>query len=303
MVGTMKKNRGQKSLKKQNKGSINPLSWRDSARNYKHFCLHCFKTFKQGNKCCGHTTLVIHPDARPPKQRDGKAKWRQFFQLFLSGYLAKEPLQIERIIAIREEYGLPVFKQEKRLEEMLAIKEETIGNFDIRKHEAITKQVINGDSDVELLSKVIDSAHKTTVNESDYKHNTLYYIVPITSRNNSELIIPTKSGYFNVYKARCYKSSTQLNFELHIKIGSNKEIIPTKSPSVEIYSYFSKRYSYRQQLLCFDSKVKALAFRQSFLTALLPILKKEEINYSNEIVKIINLDYDRVTKKAPELLI
>ncbi len=296
----MKKNRGQKSSKKENKGSLNPSHWRDSMKNYKHFCLHCFKTFKQGNKCCGWETYVMHPDARPPKQRDGKAKWKQFFQLFLGGHRVDRVGQMERIIAIRKSYGLSTLEQETKLKEMKVVKEEIFGLFDIKRHEAKT---INGYGDEyklekELLNQISDKAKKdTAVQEKDYKHNTEYFLVPIVAGNYGELIIPTTLGYFNIYKARGYVSKDRYSaFEWHVKAETKKEIVHS------LYND-DNRFAYRQSILCFDTKVKALAFRQSYLTALYPILKSEGLDYLKEVVKTVNIDFDRVVKKAPELLI
>lgn len=296
----MKKNRGHKSSKNTDKGSKNPPYWRDSMKNYKHFCLHCFKTFKQTNSCCGWPTYLMHPDARPPKQREGKAKWKRFFELFLYAGRNSTVGQLQKIIAIRKDYGLNTLTEEAALKKAQEVKAELFGLFDIKRHEA--KKISGFDDEYEdelrVLKAILDKARKdSVVQEKDYQHNTEYFLVPTVAGTYGELIVPTTAGYFNIYKARGYNSKDRYSaFEWHVRAETTKEVVHS------LYNNDS-RFSFRQSLLCFDTKVKALAFRQAYLTALYPILKAEGLDYLKDIVKTVNIDYDRVVKKAPELLI
>jgi hypothetical protein len=274
--------------------------------NNKHFCLHCFKSFKNSGKCCNWPLLEISHCGRPPKLRDGKVKWRQFFQIYLHGAYANKG-QLKRIIEIKKEYGLPTLDQENQLEKMVIDYEEQFTIFDIKRHECFTVKYDNVLTDnIRNLSNLITDqvADNTKI---DYVTNREYYLVPLTGGRSTyfdTIAIPTKKGYFGIYKARRYvdrskNSVSPPGFEWHIKTGTKKEIIK------ELFNGMgnSDRYSYRQNFAVFESKEEAMAFRQKFLTLLFPVLKKEGIDYLDDVVKTVNVDFNRVSRKAPELLI
>lgn len=76
------------------------------------------------------------------------------------------------------------------------------------------------------------------------------------------IALPAKKDYFKIYRVRGYRASTDSNFnyEFRVKTANIKE-------KVLLYDY-NNQFTYRQKLLCFDTKEKAMAFRQMYLRTL-----------------------------------
>ena len=296
----MKKNKGNKSnIKLAKEQTKNPRYWRDSSGNIKHFCLHCFKTFKHSGKCCEWPLMGISSQARPPKRTAGKSEWKRFISLFIHGTRSDNIGQLKKIISIRNEYGLNVLEQELRLKKLTEKKEEEyFGVFDIKRHEQLSVDTLGDKYEDQLkhINQICTKAHRDQT-VKDFVHNTEYFLVPLCAGRWSNLIIPTKADYFKIYKARGYNSKLKFNdFSFRIKTDNINEVIESLHAD-------SSRYTYRQSLMCFPTRAKAMAFRQTYLTALFPILKAEGIDYLDDIVDAVNLDLERVTKRNPELLI
>ncbi len=271
--------------------------------NGNHICLTCLKAKKSPNLCCGYEPLYIGTKARTPKLTDSKQDWKKFISLFvIHSTVAK---QQKRIIHIRKTYGLPVIEQEARLKLLEAEHEEKFGILDIKRH--LTFEVSDYGKDSNLYSKdiknmktVVDYFRKTLHHDKKhYKNEIEYFVVPIHSEVYGHYMFPIESGKFEIIKARAMKSTIiNKTFDLMVKTENGKVML---DPG--IYKYRSNRYAYAQDYLVFDDRIKALAFRSEYLQAIFPILKKNNVNYLDEIVKTVNISVDRVIKKAPELLI
>jgi len=300
-----KKNKGNKSkirLAKEQKEQ--PRRWKDSNGNSKFLCLNCFKSMKSPTKCCGFNMYNLGTRARPPKMRASKAEWKKFFDMFLFVRRDSNRSQAKKIIELLKEYNLPTLQEEEKLKKMVdTIKNDIIGVLDIKRHEVVefypSYSNITGKS---IIDSILDRAKHFEVILDYEKLETgkEYFIVPIFASKYNHAYIPTDFKKYDIQKCKIkrisQRYSTKHTIGFNIMTGNSKEIVE------QGYQPHSK-YGYRQDFYVFDSKVKALAFRQEFLTAVFPILKEKELPYLSEIVSTVNLDFERVTKKAPQLLI
>ena len=92
--------------------------WCDSAAYNKHICLECLKVYKRSRNCCGFPTTRISKNARPPKADANKKKWADFIDRFIWVRVGNNTEEIERIIKLREKYGLDVTEEKERIEEI-----------------------------------------------------------------------------------------------------------------------------------------------------------------------------------------
>lgn len=300
----MKRNQGNISNIRLVADSKNNLKrWKDSTGNYKHICLNCFKSFKHGGSCCGWRTYTISKDARPPRQTAHKSKWKQFFSLFLHGFRADKQ-QMKKIISIRKEYGLPTIDQEIKLKALLVEHEEKFGFFDIKRHEKLlTIERYGYNESDKITATVINSVvvrFEKNMSVDKFLNNKEYFIVPIHSDNYGTYTFPSTLSNYDIYKVRSKSIDTERNiFEFRIRTNNIDEILPSKN---NYYGNQSK-YAYRQDYLIFDTKEKAMAFRQEYLSVIIPVFKEHNVSFVDDLVKKSNIDYDRVLKKAPQLLV
>jgi len=301
----MKKNQSNKSnirLAKEQKE--NPRRWKDSNGNSKYLCLACFKSMKSPTKCCGFNMYNIGTRARPPKMKASKSEWKKFFDMFLFVRSDSNRSQAKKIIEILKEYNLPTLQEEEKLKKMVdKIENDIIGILDIKRHELVEfYPPYNDTTGREIIDSITDRAKHF---DAIFDHDTLevgkeYFIVPMFASEYSHNYIPTDFKKYDIQKCRIKRIpqqySTHHTIGFNIITGNSKEIVTNK------YQPHSQ-YGYRQNFVVFDSRVKALAFRQDFLTTVFPILKEKELPYLSEIVATVNLDYERVSKKAPEILI
>ena len=300
-----KKNNGNKSkirLAKEQKH--NDRRWKDSHGNSKFLCLNCFKSMKAPTKCCEFNMYNIGTRARPPKMRASKAEWKKFFDMFLFVRRDSNRSQAKKIIEILKEYNLPTLQEEEKLKKMVdTIENDIIGVLDIKRHEVVEfYPPYSHKTGRGVLDTILDRA-KYFEAKLDYDKLEVgkeYFIVPMFASDYNHNYIPTDFKKYDIQKCKIkripQKYSTKHTIGFNIMTGNSKEI-------VEQGYYPHSKYGYRQNFYIFDSRVNALAFRQDFLTAVFPILKEKELPYLSEIVATGNLDFERVTKRAPELLV
>lgn len=298
----MKKNQGQKSLRKVNKGDDNPKYWRDSNGNHKFLCLHCLKSMKAPTRCCEFKMYNLGSRARTPKVSAPKNEWKKFFDRFVSGARCDSKGQLKKIIERKKFYGLSVLAEEMRMKALSEkIENDIIGVFDIKRHEVVEFY----DSYQGPFEHVIKDIKKSAIRYGAIKHDKLevnkeYFVVPLFAAHYSTFYIPTDVNKFDIQKCRTKsipkKYSTHRTLGLTVLTNNKKEV-------VDISYSPDSQYGYRQRLYAFESRVTAMAFRQEFLSIAYPLLKSKEIPYLANIVDTVNLDYERVTKKAPQLLI
>jgi len=297
----MKKNRGQKPLRNVNKGDDNPKHWKDSNGNHKYLCLHCLKSMKSPSKCCGFEMYNLGSVPRTPKINAPKREWKRFFSLFVCGTHCKNKEQIKKVIERQKFYGLSTHASETALNKLEnKIENDIIGVLDIKRHEAIEFYNSHNSSYSDIVGDINKIADRYNTQYSDLTQHKEYFLVPIFSYNYSHYYIPNDIKKFNIHKCRVksitQKYSTKQTKALTILTNNVKEI-------VEIGYSPNSQYGYRQKWYLFESKVNAMAFRQEFLTIVFPLLKELEVPYIKELVDTVNLDFERVVKKAPQILI
>lgn len=268
----------------------------------KFFCLHCFKTFKSPGACCGWPLYRISYKARPPKQSAGKKEWRQFFDLFLNGTGFDESKgQLKRIIEIRKEYGLSVYEQQCSYDAMVEQHEKRFKFLDIKRHESLLKldrYGVNTEVDAkDICVFVINYKDKHTPKQ--FNLNKKYYMVPIHAQEGHSIIFPQTLDKYSIYKVVVAFDKYSDKYKFKIVTNNIDEFYKeTKSTT-----WFNNQYSVRQQFLVFDTKEKAMAFRYKYLKRVIPIFENEKLNLVAPLIKEANSDANRVSRKAPELLI
>lgn len=294
-----KRNKGQKSIKVTQKGSKNPSSWRDSNGNHKFLCLHCLKSMKGQSKCCGFNTYHLGSRPRTPKITAPKQEWKKFFDLFITGRACENKGQLHQIIKLRKSYGLSTTLAEENLRTLTdKIDNDIIGVFDIKRHEAIEA---HNSYDSEIIQQVTTSATRyNSLPTEKIERGKEYFVVPFFATYGYRFYIPTQVKNFDIQKCRAQlvpkHYGTQKVMGLSVLTENKKEVI-----SLDYQP--DSQYGYRQELYIFESRVKAMAFRQEFLSIVFELLKEKELPYLPELVGTVNLDYQRVSKKSPELLI
>jgi hypothetical protein len=113
------------------------------------------------------------------------------------------------------------------------------------------------------------------------------------------MVFPEKEK-FEILKVRAFvaKNATQHSSEKYkfdVKTNNLKETIYQDDDNT--------RFSLRQRYFVFDTKEKAMFFRQEYLSLVLPYLKEHGADYTGILEKRLVVDFDRVLKKKPELLI
>lgn len=274
--------------------------------NYKFICLHCLRSQKGQGSCCGWPLYGIGYKARAPKKTASKSEWKQFIDLFVNGSQTRG--QLKRIIALRKEYGLPTLSQETALAKMEEVHEERFTIIDIKHHERLVEMNawFWGDEEksekakfVKSLNELINHFRMYAIAEPNLKHNTEYFVFPYhATPNSSNFVFPLNEGRFEILKVRAQNSRQPHSnkFDLFVKTNNTNECINE-------YIQGQQRYAYRQNYLIFDDKLKAAAFRQEYLTMVFPLLKEHGATYLKDIVNKVKVDYDRVMKKAPQLLV
>jgi hypothetical protein len=279
-------------------------NWKDSHGNSKFLCLSCFKSMKSPTKCCGFNMYNLGKRARTPKIRASKAEWKKFFDMFLFVRSDSNRSQAKKIIEIRKSYNLSTLKDEEALKKMInTVEHDIIGVLDIKRHEMVEyTERYSFQQGKSLLDIVLDRAkHLNAILDYDkLVTGKEYFIVPMFASTYRTNYIPIDFKKYDIKKCMIKKIPQQYssNHTIGFKImtGNSKEIVEHG------YQLHSK-YGYRQNFYIFDDRIKALAFRQEFLSLVFPILKEKELPYLSEIVDIVNLDFERVTKRAPELLV
>lgn len=124
-----------------------------------------------------------------------------------------------------------------------------------------------------------------------FEKGTIYYIFPGVITDFSTYSVP-KEWHFDIYKATRGRTLMRGN-EFKVLTSSGKETVES-GPS------FSS-FNYRQPMYIFDDKMSALAFRQKYFSILYKLFEENDVNYLAKIKKTMNLDFERVLKKAPHL--
>lgn len=269
--------------------------------NGNYLCLKCFKAKKSSNLCCGFAPFYLGTKARTPKVDASKQEWKQFISMFVIN--SNDTKQQKRIIDIRKQYNLPILDQELKLKALETEHEEKFGILSIKKHEKFEiypyghKNEQFGILIKSMKDVVLYFEYHHSISAADINIRKDYFIVPIHSEEYSHYIFPSESGKFEIYKMNVKPSRSRNNkFDYVIKTNNISEVINAVIPG-------TKRYSYTQQYLIFDTRMKALTFRSEYLRTVYPILEQLGATYLPEIVEMVNIDVDRVIKKAPELLI
>ena len=277
-------------------------------KNHKYLCLICLKSAKSKYSCCEFPTYSIGYKARVPKLKAPKHEWKKFFDLFVNS--SHDINQLKRIISLRKQYNLSTTEQENKIKILEMVPEEEDERFlDIRAEDRLVEINTYFSSDKQLntvegqLVKKIDTVIQFfkkhhAVSLEDVKPNKEYYVVPYHARNTYTYFFPSKAGKFEILKVRSRKPKSDSPVcELYLKTPNTNEI-------VNWVNFKSNRYyAETQEFLVFESKLKAIAFRQEYLTSIFPILKEAGATYLEDIVDKVKIDYDRIVKKAPELLI
>lgn len=302
----MSKNKGNKSNIAIAKEARNQrgVSWRDSSGNWKYLCLYCLKSMKGQSKCCGFDMYSLGQRPRTPKVNASKHQWKKFFEKFVVGSQSKNKDQLMKIIERRKFYGLSTMVAEMSLKKLEnKIENDIVGVFDIKRHEVVEIRI--GKSDKNGYNELIQSIKLTAERYGAIEHNALevtkeYFVVPIFASYRDTYCIPINVAKFNIQKCRARmipkSHGTDHTMALSVLTNNKKELVDiTCSPN--------SQYGYRQKLYIFTDKLKAMAFRQDFLSIVFPILKTADLPYLSGIVQTVNLDYERVSKKAPQILI
>ena len=298
----MKKNRGQKSTRsKANKSDYQTAYHRGSNGNHKYICLHCLKSNKGGGKCCGFQQYHLGSNPRAPKRNASKHEWKLFIDRFIHGYSQSPSGQLQKIISLRKEYGLNSINEETLLTKLKAkIDEEIIGAFDVKRHEVVKTDSLFPDlwERKETITKMKE--HWGCIDPDNMQKSKQYFVVPTIVTSGFENCIPTSIDNFKVQKGVCLtrpiKYSTKHEKLLSIKTNNSSEII--------VFDWEDKytKYGYRQELYIFETRLQALGFRQDYFTYLFPFIK-HLVDYSKDLIEMVNIDYDRVSKKIPEKLV
>jgi hypothetical protein len=274
--------------------------------NYKFICLHCLRSQKGHGSCCGWPMFGIGYKARAPKKTAKKSEWKQFIQYFI--FNSNDKGQLKRIIQLRKEYGLPTLKQETKLEKMQIVHEQKFGTLDIKHHEKLLEVESYSWSDhkdkdfVEYLDRIVGRYIKyKTVKDKDLEHNKEYFIVPIHALMNGTYIFPPTIDKYEIYKVRSKVEDRHRNiYNFRIKTNNINEMVDYSGFES---GYEKNKFSSTQIYLLFHNKENAMAFRQEYLTHIIPFFKEKGVEFVGELVKKANIDFDRVMKKAPELLV
>jgi len=293
----MKKNRGNKSkIKLAKEAKFKPKRWQDSHNSSKQLCLVCFKAYKDTPICCNVQTYNIGTRARPPKVRASKNEWKKFIDMFIHGGRSRNKFQLKQVIELRKKYNLSTFEDEKQLEKLENyIENDLITSLDIKRHEAIhIKPSQSFFDDIIAAAEKFKQLHlRTEINGQQV------YVVPILASDDYNHYLPSDSQHFKIKKARTRViTSENGRRELNLQIMTNntKELIPVN------YRPNSK-YAYRQNFFIFEEKLNAIAFQQIFLEMLSEIKETKNLDYFKELLLYQDIGFDKVLKKAPELLI
>lgn len=299
----MKKNRGNKSNVKKAKEQKKAPSFRyGGTRNHKFLCLYCLKSTKAQSKCCGFKTYPLGSIPRAPKVNAPKQEWKKFFDMFVSGSRVENKGQLKRIITLRKQYGLSTTLAETKLKELSnKIENDIIGVFDIQRHETVEIYIGSKSPYRQIMNGINELAKRFGYIPHDkLEYDTEYYVVPLFAAHYNTYYIPTNINKFNIQKCRTKKIpkrySTEHTLGLNVLTNNKKE-------TVDISYSPDSQYGYRQSFYVFSDRVKAMAFRQELLSTIFPLLKEKELPYVNEILNIVNLDFERVIKKSPEILV
>lgn len=298
----MKKNRGQKSLKRTvNKADEETAYYRERNCNHKYICLHCLKSNKGGGKCCGFYQYHLGSNPRAPKRNASKHEWKKFINLFIHGYSQSPKGQLQKIISLKHEYGLTTVIEDKLLLELTEkIDNEIIGAFDVKRHEVVKTDSLFPDSWKRTDTMKLIKEHWGCIDQDNMQKSKHYFVVPTIVTSGFGEYIPTSIDNFKIQKGVCLtrpiKYSTKHEKVLSIKTNNSSETV--------IFDWSDKdtKYGYRQEIYIFETRVQALGFRQDYFTYIFPFIK-HLIDYSKELVEMVNIDYDRVSKKIPEKLV
>lgn len=263
--------------------------------NSKSLCLHCLKSYKNTSSCCGFDTYNIGYRARAPKVRAPKHEWRKFIFKFI--HSSENKGQLKKIISLRKEYGLPTLDQENKLNRLVETHEEQFDFLDIKHHKKLLEVALSYSTESKLhleLDNLI--AYHEMHKIAKVEHNKEYFLVPIYAGNGTSIVFPSDIEKYEIYKVRSKRNGSGFDFI----IKSNKVVIRRKDYSMWRYG---NRYAITQRYLVFSTKENALAFRYRYLELIIPFIKSEDEGISKILTKKANIDYSRVVKKAPELLI
>lgn len=277
-------------------------------KNHKYLCLICLKSAKSKYSCCEFPTYSIGYKARVPKLNAPKHEWKKFFDLFVNS--SHDINQLKRIISLRKQYNLSTTEQENKIKILEMVpKEEDERFLDIRVEDRLVEINTYFSSNKQLntvegqLVKKIDTVIQFfkkhhAVPLEDVKPNKEYYVVPYHARNAYTYFFPSKAGKFEILKVRSRKPKSDSPVcELYLKTPNTNEIVNWVNFKTNRY------YAETQEFLVFESKLKAMAFRQEYLSIILPILQEAKAIYVDDIINKIRIDTDRIIKKAPELLV
>lgn len=272
--------------------------------NYKFICLHCLRSQKGSGSCCGWPMFGIGYKARAPKKTAKKSEWKQFIEYFV--FNSNNKGQLKRIIQLRKEYGLPTLEQETKLAKLQEVHEEKFGILDIKHHEKLLEVENYTWTDnkdkcfVEQLDKIIARYSKYKVVKT-FVHEKEYYIVPIHAAMHGVYIFPPTIDKYDIYKVRAKVRDRHKNiFDFRIKTNNINEMLEASG----FESGFQRsQYASRQMYLIFADRENAMAFRQEYLAHIIPFFKEKDVAFVGELTKKALIDFDRVMKKAPELLV
>jgi hypothetical protein len=250
--------------------------------------------------------------ARAPKKTAKKSEWKQFIQYFI--FDSDNKGQLKKIISLRKEYGLPTLEQENKLSKLEIKHEEKFGILDIKRHEKLisleTTWADKTKDDIlhTKIERLLDRIEKNYAVKK-HKNNSECWLVPIHAMEYSKMIFPEKEK-FEILKVRAFidQNATYHNSEKYrydVKTNNIKETIYQDDCNTKfsLRQRCNNKFSLRQRYFVFDTKEKAMFFRQEYLSLVLPYLKEYGADYTDVLEKRVDIDFERVLKKKPELLV
>lgn len=271
--------------------------------NYKFICLHCLRSQKGTGVCCGWSMFNIGSKARAPKKTANKSEWKQFINYFI--FSSNNRGQLKRIIELRKEYGLSTTEQIDKLTKLKVEHEEKFSFLDIKHHEKLlevehyTWSYNENKIFVNQLNNIISRYTQYKV-VKEFTHEKEYYIVPIHASLHGTYIFPSTIDKYDIYKVRAIVVDRHKHlFNFRIKTNNINEILEDSG----FESGFRSQFASRQMYLTFATKENALAFQYEYLTHIIPFFMEKGVEFVGQLAKKAEIDFSRVIKKSPELLI
>jgi len=260
------------------------------ASHSKSICLYCLKSNKGGAECCGFRMYPLGSKPRTPKLTAKTSEWKKFIELFIHINHTSSVGQMNRIIQLKKQYKISTTEDEMYMKDKMKENTEITTVFDIPRH---LFKTLNIGYDYSLFK---DAENMVENIFDDVKRGETYYVMPGAIYKWNSLSVPSE-WRFDVYKATGSFIQGQSDSVTALKVftESGKETISLSTPSSKI--------NYRQPVYIFTDRISALAFRQKYLSNLLVSFEKMGLNYIDKIKDVINLDFDRVCKKAPAMLL